>query len=100
MAFAISIASSKEPTSVMPVTGPKISSWKMRIFGVTSRNTVGAMKLPFAWSPSFSSCPPVRSFAPSDWPIPMYSRMRSICFSLITAASSVFGSVPGPTFMF
>src|ERR1043166_5950565 len=31
--------------------------------------------------------------------MPMYSRIRSFCFALITGASSVEGSVPAPTFM-
>ena len=43
-AFAAATASSKLSTSTRQITGPKISSWWMRIPGSTPAKTVGSMK--------------------------------------------------------
>ena len=41
MELAAAIASSIDPTGMITVVGPKISSCAMRIAGFTSANTVG-----------------------------------------------------------
>jgi hypothetical protein len=61
------MASSSESTGMIVRTGPKISSWAMAIFGLTSEKTVGRTKNPVS-SPSGASTPPIRSFAPSSIP--------------------------------
>ena len=42
--FATSIASSNPSTRMTDTTGPKISSWAMRVWAFTWSNTVGSTK--------------------------------------------------------
>ena len=44
--LAISMASWSVEAAMMPVTGPKIYSWAMRMPGVMLSKTVGSRKLP------------------------------------------------------
>jgi hypothetical protein len=60
--FASSIACSSESTVTTGSTGPKISSFMIRISCVTPVRTTGAMKLPFI--PSTFVGPPVSLVAP------------------------------------
>src|SRR5450759_2241510 len=54
MSFALAIASASSLKGIKQATGPKISSWAMRIRLSTSANTVGLTKLPFLSTPALA----------------------------------------------
>ncbi|MCY1411338.1 hypothetical protein D9M71_267220 [compost metagenome] len=62
--LAMAMASSSVSNGITASTGPNTSAWAISISGVTSRNTVGAMKCPRR-PPSAS--PPVATTAPCSW---------------------------------
>ena len=79
-------------------TGPKISSWAMRMSLVTSANTVGCTYQPLS-KPSGRPLPPTTTRAPSSWPRAMYFSTRSCWRSATSGPISVVGSSGSPTFM-
>ena len=70
MSFAWAIASASPSNGIRQATGPKISSWAIRIRLSTSANTVGRTKLPFcsAAGSAGASRPPQSRVAPSSPP--------------------------------
>jgi hypothetical protein len=69
VSLAIRTASSSSSKGMMTTTGPKISSWAIRML-LSPEKTVGRTKYPLS-RPSGASGPPVRSRAPSAIPARM-----------------------------
>ena len=80
-------------------TGPKISSWAIRILLSTSENTVGSTYQPFEKSDPDGRPPPSATVAPSSRPLSRYPSIRVRCRSATTGPTSVAGSMGSPTVM-
>ncbi|SIL08065.1 Uncharacterised protein [Mycobacteroides abscessus subsp. abscessus] len=93
MSLAIFNASSNESNFATDSTGPKISSWKMRMLLVPA-NTVGWMYAPSGYSATLRASPPVSTCAPSCRPISMYDKIFSY-WSLLACAPIMVSSSSG-----
>ena len=65
VALARLIRSSLSLNEIAEITGPKISSFAIRMLSCTLANTVGGTKYPFDNAPGVSRAPPASALAPS-----------------------------------
>ena len=88
-------ASSTSSKGMAEMTGPKISSWAMRMSLVTLAKRVGSTYQPVSWPAGRP--PPTTTSAPSSWPCTMYFSTRSRWRSATSGPTSVSISAGSPT---
>src|ERR1700685_1191442 len=99
VSLAISMASASVLYVSIDRTGPKISSFAIRISRVTLANTVGFTKFPPS-SPSGWPSPPMTSSAPSSIPDLIDSCTRLYCFVLANGPRVTSLSLGSPILVF